>query len=301
MTIENEILCRAHDLGFATAGVARAGPAQSHAVFADWLAQGKAAGMDYLARHADLRADPRRLAPATISIIVVAARYPVNRRPGHGVSTYARGHDYHTVLRAKLKALAAWLKAEAGVRHARVCVDSAPLLEREWAVRAGIGWRGKQGQIVNEKLGCCLLLGVLLVDIELTPTASAVNRCGTCTRCLDACPTGALDAAGLVDARRCIAYLTIEHKGEIPAPMRPLLGHALFGCDGCTAVCPWNRFGEDAVMPELAARPMPTVDEIMTMTEPAFDETFRDTPLQRTGLAKLRDNATLVLARGTPG
>jgi len=296
MSLEAQILLEARRLGFAAAGIATAAPAETIEVFNRWRAAGRAARMDYLSRHAALRADPRRLAPGVRSIIVVAARYPVNSRPGRGFSSYARGRDYHAVLRAKLQELSVFIERHAVLSVSRICVDSAPILEREWAVRAGLGWRGKQGQIVSEQAGCCLVLGELLVDLALRPTPGVPNRCGACRLCLDACPTGALGADGLVDARKCLAYLTIEHDGEFPDELRPLLGAALFGCDLCTAVCPWNRAGDELVMPELAARPMPTAEACLAMTDKEFQERFRDTCILRSGPARLRRNAAAVLA-----
>ena len=295
MTKEDAIFCEARRLGFAAAGIAAAGPTETFPVFREWVDGGSAAGMSYLARHDALRSDPRLLAPGTRSILVVAARYPVNASPGDGFSTYAGGMDYHTVLREKLKALVVFIRQQFPVSVARICVDSAPLLEREWAVRAGIGWRGRQGQIVNARLGCCLLLGELLLDAELKPSERVPNRCGRCRRCVAACPTGAIGQDGLVDARRCISYLTIEHKGELPAETRPLLGQALFGCDLCSAVCPWNRFGGEAVMPEFQGHDMPNPRECLTMSESDFSHRFRDTAVFRTGLQRLQRNAAVAL------
>lgn len=295
MKLEKKIINQALRLGFAAAGIADAGSCETIDMFRKWLALGHAAGMDYLARHVRLRSDPRKVAPGTKSIIVIAARYPVNERAGKGFSTYARGLDYHNVLRKKLKRLAEFIKAETRVSVARICVDSAPILEREWAIRAGIGWRGKQGQIVNLDFGCCLLLGELLVDIELEPSPRVPNQCGDCRRCIDACPTGALGEDGFVNARKCISYLTIEHKGEVPEDMRPLIGEALFGCDICTAVCPWNRFGNDKVMPELSELNMPTTEECISMAEKDFKTRFKDSAVFRACLERLQRNAIIVL------
>jgi epoxyqueuosine reductase len=295
MRLEEDILAEARTLGFSAAGFARLGPAQSIETFECWANSLRSAEMAYLRRNLQMRADPRNLAPGAISVIVVAARYPVNRRPGEGFSTYARGLDYHGVLRGKLRRLEQFIRARAALSVARVCVDSAPLLEREWAVRAGIGWLGRQGQIVNPKLGCCLVLGELLVDLALQPASPMPDRCGTCRRCVDACPTGAVGEDRLLDARRCISCLTVEHHGEIPPDLRNAQGAALFGCDSCTAVCPWNRHGNDKVMPELDQREMPGPGEILAMTPEQFDARFRDTAVYRTGLEQLRQNAAAAL------
>jgi len=294
MPLERQILNKAAHLGFAASGIAAAGPATTFSHYRRWLDDGQAAGMSYLERHAGHRRHPSRLAPGTRSLIAVAARYPVNPAPGTGFSAYARGEDYHTVIRRKLKQLGVFIGTLTTRAVARVCVDSAPLLEREWAVRAGLGWRGKQGQIVHPRLGCCLLLGFLLVDVALEPTPTQPNRCGTCRRCLDACPNRALSEDGALTTRRCISYLTIEHAGEFCTEERRAVGGSLFGCDHCTAVCPWNRFGEDSVMPELAERPCPTPRDCIEMDEAAFRARFRRTVVWRTGLERLKRNAVAV-------
>ncbi len=281
--------------GFVAAGVAEAGPCRMHDRFLDWIGAGRAAGMDYLRRHADLRADPRALAPWARSVVVVAARYPAAAAPGDGISAYAVSRDYHDIIRAGLRGLEEWLRAECGVRQCRACVDSAPLAEREWAARAGVGWIGRQGQVVHPRFGACLLLGSLLVDAALEPSAPMPRRCGTCRRCVAACPTGAIGPDGTVDARRCVSYLTIEHKGSIPAGLRAGVGGAVFGCDRCTAACPWNRFGAGAVHPDLRARPAPSAAEILEMTRQEFDARFRGTAVHRTGVERLRRNAAVAL------
>ncbi len=301
MPLEVEILAKAAELGFAATGIAVAGPAKTLARYRQWLAAGQAAGMSYLERHADLRRHPATVAPGTQSIIAVAARYPANPAPGHGFSTYARGQDYHTVIRGRLKQLAAHIADRVPLNVARVCVDSAPLLEREWAVRAGLGWRGRQGQVVHPRLGCCLLLGFLLVDLSLEPTPIQPDRCGTCRRCIDACPNDALSEEGELSTARCISYLTIEKGGEFSDSERRATGGSLFGCDYCTAVCPWNRFGDDKVMPELEASPCPTPRECCTMDEVAFRARFKHTVVWRTGLDRLKRNAAAASANASKG
>ena len=293
----DDILQKARELGFAAAGVAMVGHAATLDRFDAWIAAGCASGMDYLSGRRDLRADPRRFAPGARSIIAVAARYPRHPQPGTGFSSYSWGGDYHNVLRDRLRRLTGWIRQTVRLQTARIAVDSAPLLEREWALRAGIGWRGRQGQVVNQKAGACLVLGFLLVDIELTPTPPAANRCGTCRRCLDACPTNALRPDGTVDARRCISYWTIEHRGPIPTEVAPLLGQSLFGCDRCTAACPWNRFGEDCVLPEFrVAAPLPDSHACIAITDVDFLRRFTETAVQRIGPDGLRRNAAVAVA-----
>ncbi len=202
--------------GFAGVGFAAAGPAESMAVYEQWLADGMGADMAYLHRHARLRIHPAEVATGVKSIIAVAARYPTSPAPGSGFSTYAGGLDYHDVIRGKLRKLAAFINEHHPLQVHRICVDSAPLLEREWAIRAGLGWQGKQGQVVSATAGCCQLFGFLLVDLELTPSERVDERCGDCHCCTAGCPTGAALGNGRVDARRCLSYLTIEHKTSIP-------------------------------------------------------------------------------------
>ena len=295
LNLRERIAAEARELGFVRIGFAPAGRCETTAVFAHWLACGFHAGMDYLRRQAAVRADPRQLAPWAKSVIVVAARYPSNPEPGSGFSTYARGVDYHEVLKAKLGRLAGSVAEVSGAEQTRVCVDSSPLAEREWAVRAGIGWIGRQGQIVSRESGCCLLLGELLVDIDLGQSEGVPFGCGDCRRCLDACPTGALEADGRVDCRRCISYLTIEHKGEIPEDRRGAMGTALFGCDRCTAVCPWNAHGGDSVLAEFRGRDVPSAEAVLAMSPSEFGERFRAAAVHRTGLVRLQRNAAVAL------
>jgi epoxyqueuosine reductase len=195
----------------------------------------------------------------------------------------------------RLKHLAEGIRRLRPLRAARICVDSAPLPEREWAVRAGIGWLGRQGQVVRADAGCCLVLGELLVDIELEPTAQTADRCGDCRRCVAACPTQTIAPDRSVDARRCISYLTIEHKDAIPLELRPALGTALFGCDRCTAVCPWNEHGEKSELPELQPRSRPAADECLEMNAAQFRRHFKDTAVRRSGLERLQRNAAVAL------
>jgi epoxyqueuosine reductase len=294
MTTEQEITREALRLGFVAVGFAAAGPSDTAQTFSEWLESGRSAGLAYLKKHAAIRADVRELMPDAKTIIIVAARYPANNEPGSGFSSYSWGRDYHEVLREKLTALAEFMKGRSWISASRVCVDSAPVSEREWALRAGIGWRGRQGQIVNAENGCCLVLGEILVDTVLKPSAPAADQCGSCRKCVDACPTGALCADGLVDARRCISYLTIEHKGEFTAEQEGRLGESLFGCDICTAVCLWNKAGEDRVLRELIGEKPPTPEDCMKMTAAGFKARFKDTVVFRTGLKRLKRNAGAV-------
>ncbi|MBI2438955.1 MAG: tRNA epoxyqueuosine(34) reductase QueG [Lentisphaerae bacterium] len=306
--MESLIQREAKRLGFAAVGIAALGPCQTFDRFQDWLELGYAADMGYLKRRAELRSHPMLVAPEARSAIVVAARYPATV-PLQPFSNYALGKDYHAVLRSKLKQLVAVVKVKCGMHLcARICVDSAPVLEREWAVRAGLGWIGRQGSLVNAEWGTTVFLGELLVNLELQPTvlSPSPNNCDACRKCVEACPTGAIQPSGLVDARRCIAYLTIEHEGEIPEALRGLLGGSLFGCDRCTAVCPYNPTGDAAILPEfkVAGKPMPTAEQCLELSAADFRQRFRGTAIYRSGLSRLKRNATLavmgheVVARG---
>ncbi len=293
-SVEEFITAKAEAVGFAAVGFAKAGPSETAPLFEQWLNDGMAADMEYLRRHERLRQHPNKLADGVRSIVAVAARYPVNAAPGSGFSTYARGLDYHDVIRAKLREVVNATKEQYPISLARICVDSAPLSEREWAARAGLGWIGKQGQLVHPTAGCCLLLGFVLVDLKLTPSAPVQDRCCDCNRCVTACPTGAALGDRRVDARRCISYLTIEHKQDIPPDLRTAVAGALFGCDCCTAVCPWNDKATGPVMPEfLEKSPLPTAAECLSLTETTFRQRFGNNVVWRTGLERLKHNAEL--------
>ncbi|MBU4200988.1 MAG: tRNA epoxyqueuosine(34) reductase QueG [Verrucomicrobia bacterium] len=297
MHLESFIQEEAQRLGFAVAGFASVGPIQTFDRFQEWLARGYAGDMAYLARNEVLRSHPSLLAPYVKSVIVAAARYPSASRSDPW-SNYTLGKDYHDILCGKLKELAESIRGQVSVPLlSRVCVDTAPLLEREWACRAGLGWIGRQGSLVHPEFGCCLFLGELLVNLELEASPPISDRCGACRLCVEACPTGAIQSDGFVDARRCVSYLTIEHKGEIPVALRPLLGVSLFGCDRCTKVCPRNRTDAEGIMSQFAASdpPLPSPEACLAMTEADFDLRFTGTAVHRLGLKRLQRNAAMVM------
>jgi epoxyqueuosine reductase len=234
----------ARECGFELAGVAPAGALPEWEFYQRWVDAGMAAGMRYLTdRRALVRQDVRRLLEPARSVICVGKLYNTPA-PGDVVSRYAAIPDYHDVLRAGLERLAARLTAECGPFERKICVDTAPLLERALARRAGLGWIGRNTCLINQPMGSWFFLGALITSLDLEPDQPPPDRCGDCKRCVDACPTGALvrlEDRWVVDSRRCISYLTIEHRGPIPADLGPLMGTHVFGCDVCQQVCPWNR------------------------------------------------------------
>jgi len=298
---------RARGLGFVLAGVAAAAEADGFAALRAWLEQGRHGDMEYLSRHGDARRHPRSILDGVRSVLMVALCYdPDGGAPLAGetasprgrVARYARSADYHRVMWDRLNELAAWLEAERpGCRAVGVC-DTAPLLERDFARRAGLGWFGKNAMLLHRRLGSYFFLGALLTDLELPPDAPhETAHCGTCTACLDACPTRAFVGPGVLDARRCVSYLTIELRGPIPEELRPGVGDRLFGCDVCQEVCPWNRRAP-APDPALAARPdLEALDpvELLGLDEEAFRRRFKGTALWRARRRGLLRNAAVVL------
>ncbi len=282
-----------------------AGPAPDFDRYQAWLDQGHAAGMTYLARPdaVERRADPRRLLPAAQTVLIVACSYagpPLPALPAlHGrVSRYAWGPDYHQDLLHRLEKLIQSLQNETGPFPSRCAVDTAAILERSWARAAGLGWIGRHTNLIHPQLGSYLFLGVALLALplpEIQPTPLP-DRCGNCTRCLDACPTGALVAPHQLDARRCLSYLTIEHRGALPLELRSSLGDRLFGCDACQEACPWNRRPTAAHQTDpLPALATLELTGLLQQDEAAFRTRFRTTPLWRATWEGLARNAAVVL------
>jgi epoxyqueuosine reductase len=317
--LEPRLKAEAARLGFSLSGVAPATDADGFDRFERWLDAGHAGDMGYLHRGREARRHPRAVAAGVRSVVMVGMEYAAAgasggrqppgedsqhrgadapRSPVGVVARYARGPDYHHLIWNRLNALAAWLTNEAPGCSARGVCDTAPLLERDFARRAGLGWFGKNTMLINPTRGSYFVLGALLTDLDLAPDqAFAANHCGTCTACLDACPTGAFPEPGVLDARRCISYLTIEVRTPIPVELREGVGDRLWGCDACQEACPWNRFaGRDGVPfpaePDLAA--LDPV-EVLTLPEDEFRRRFKRTALWRNRRAGLRRNAAIVL------
>jgi epoxyqueuosine reductase len=303
VSLEERIKQRAHELGFDLAGIAAAAEADSFDRFRAWLDEGHAGAMGSLERHAEARRHPRAVLPEVRSVVMVAMCYepanPPHPRPLGRMARYARSADYHDVFRERLNQLLAWVQTVAPGCRGRGVVDTAPLLERDFARRAGLGWFGKNTMLLNKHLGSYFVLGALLLDLDLRPDPPhEASHCGTCTACLDACPTDAFVAPGKLDARRCISYLTIELKGPMPEELRPGVGDWLFGCDVCQEVCPWNRKAPAATDPALAPRPeLLALDpvEILELSEEEFRRRFRGTALLRSKRCGLVRNAAIVL------
>ena len=288
-------------LGFAACGIARAetDPVRSERLV-EWLGEGHHATMDWMEARQDQRAAPQVLWAEAKAVIALGMSYAPHADPlaladypeRARISVYAQGSDYHDTVKKALKALARWLIGEAAKRGlgeagVKVFVDTAPVMEKPLGAAAGLGWQGKHTNLVSRTHGSWLFLGAIYTTLELPPDEAHPDRCGTCTRCLAACPTDAFPAPGTLDARRCISYLTIEHKGSIPLEFRTALGNRIYGCDDCLAVCPWNRFADAAAanrafLPraELAA---PKLAELLALDDAGFRSLFSGSPIKRIG------------------
>jgi epoxyqueuosine reductase len=300
LTLTRMVKDRALELGFDRVAVGAAAPPPHAVAFERWLDAGYAGGMEYLGRGRAARLDPGRLLPGWRSVVAVALNYaPREDDPAwHGVARYARGRDYHRVIRPRLHALKDTLRAAGGADvRSRASVDTSAVLERSLAASAGLGWVGKNTNLIIPGLGSYFFIGVVLTTAELAPDAEAPDRCGSCRACLDACPTGAFVAPYTLDARRCISYLTIEHRGEIDESLHAGIGEWLFGCDVCQEACPWNRHAPPTRESALtAAAPPGALEDLVELTDEAFRERFRGSALTRARRVGLARNARIVLA-----
>lgn len=286
------------ELGFQAIGIADAGANSSRAEagLLAWLKQGHHGEMDYMAKHGVRRARPAELVPGALRVISARMNYtPPAAKDGWQVmqdgdrafiSRYALGRDYHKVMRSRLQKLADRIAAEAGHFNYRVFTDSAPVMEVELAQQAGLGWRGKHTLLLTREAGSMFFLGEIYTDLPLTPDSAADNHCGSCAKCLDICPTQAIIAPYQLDARRCISYLTIEHKGSIPEIFRPLIGNRVYGCDDCQLVCPWNKFAAATSENDFAVRnglDDVSLVELFGWNEEEFDIKLAGSPIRRIG------------------
>jgi epoxyqueuosine reductase len=303
----------ARELGFSQIGVAGVDLSSAEPGLLQWLAQGFHGEMHYMQAHGLKRARPAELVPGTVSVITArmdylprqtgdgwqAVEWDRLQRPEEGVvSLYARGRDYHKVLRNRLQKLAERIAQEIGPFGHRAFTDSAPVLEAELASRSGQGWRGKHTLVLSREAGSMFFLGEIYVDLALEPTVPVTAHCGSCTSCIDACPTGAIVAPHRVDARRCISYLTIEHAGSIPEEMRPLMANRIYGCDDCQLACPWNKFAQPSALPDFDARAGLAGTQLvhfLAWDEATFLRVTEGSPIRRIGHARWLRNVAVAL------
>ncbi len=308
--LKTRLHARAAALGFDAVGVASAGrPWEAGARLTAFLAAGRHGDMEWMATHADRRDHPQKLWPEAKSAVLLGLSYAppgepldaLRQRAHAAIASYAARRDYHDVVKGRLKQLAGWIAAETG-EAVKVFVDTAPLMEKPLAQAAGLGWQGKHTNLVSRAHGSWLLLGAILTAAALAPDAPEGDHCGACRACLDICPTDAFPAPYQLDARRCIAYLTIEHKGAIAPEFRETIGNRVFGCDDCLAVCPWNKFAKASADAKLAYREdlqdMPLA-ALARLDEAGFRAVFRATPIARTGRERFVRN--VAIAAGNSG
>ncbi len=314
MTLTQKIRARAGELGFGLVGFTPAAPLEGAAFYARWVALGFAGQMGYLERNTERRIDPRQLLPGARTVVCAGMNYyretPPKDDPLTGrISCYARGDDYHEVVKERLLQLLDFIRQEADQPvNGKVYVDTGPVLERELAQRAGLGWWGKNTCLIHKRAGSYFFLGEILLDIELDYDQPATDHCGTCTRCLDACPTRAFPEPYVLDARRCISYLTIELKEIIPRQLRQGMGDWVFGCDVCQEVCPWNRRAVPAQEPAFQARQgmdLPSLPALLALDKETFAAQFRNNPVKRAKRRGLLRNTAVALGnsgdrRGVP-
>jgi epoxyqueuosine reductase len=295
----------ARQLSFDLVGIAAAEPSRYRQYFRDWLDAGRAGTMEYIGRRFDERVDPQTYVPGAVSVICVAQNYyaelepvPPGQEKHHAkIARYALGDDYHETMKHRLWQLADRLRAEFPDAVTRTCVDTAPVLERETSARAAIGWVGKNCCVINPQIGSWLLLGEIITTIDLPPDEPQTDRCGTCRRCIDACPTGAITEPYQLDARRCISYLNIEHRDEIPQEFHDAVGPWLYGCDICQDVCPWNGKALQSLDPAMKPRfPTGTLDlrEVQNWSPEEYSRNLRGSAMKRVKLPVLQRNARIV-------
>ena len=300
-------------LGFQQIGISDTDLTTAESRLDDWLAHGHHGTMDYMARHGTKRSRPIELVPGTRSVIVARMDYlpeplaVIAARLADPtlayVSRYALGRDYHKLLRARLQRLAERIQTEIGPFGHRVFVDSAPVLEKPLAAKAGLGWIGKHTNLVHPKGGSWFFIGEIYTDLDLPSDSPGADHCGRCRACIDICPTRAIIAPYVLDARRCIAYLTIEHAGSIPEALRPLLGNRIYGCDDCQWVCPWNRFARPSVEPDFQARhglDQAALIRLFDWDEPTFLARTEGSAIRRIGHARWLRNLAIALGNAPP-
>jgi epoxyqueuosine reductase len=295
----------AQSLGFDACGIAPAAAHPELSFFAEWIDRGYGGDMAYLARSTDRRADVRRVLPSARTVVVTATVYNTDRPYSLGcadasraqIARYAWGDDYHDVIGARLDALLEWMRqASPQPFEARAYVDTGPVQERVYAQYAGIGWIGKHTCVINDRLGSWIFLAEIITSLTLAIDAPALDQCGDCRLCIEACPTGAITAPGVLDATRCISYLTIEHRGDVPAALQPAIGSHVYGCDICQEVCPWNQAPPVSDDPAWQPRPAWDAKSIVELQQLADDDlrkALRGSAMKRTKIAGLRRNLAI--------
>jgi epoxyqueuosine reductase len=316
--VRTQVVVLARELGFDLCRFAKAETPEHAAEFRDWLDRGDAGEMNYLTRNSARRCDPRQILPDVKTVIVLALNYFQGNAPVEAavpaaspatiaadtaastatwrIARYAWGDDYHGLMEKKLAVIDQFLRECGGIQ--KCYVDTGPMLERDHAATAGIGWHGKSTMLLNRELGTWFFLAEILTTLEFAPDTAQKNYCGRCTRCIDACPTGAITAPHQVDARRCISYLTIELKGSIPIELRPLIGDRIYGCDDCLDACPWNRFAKVSREAAFAIRPEIAVMKLrdyLSLDDDKFRRLFRNSPIKRTKRRGLLRNVCVAL------
>lgn len=294
MITSSEVKARALELGFEACGIARVEASPHGEYFLKWLEEGRAGGMGWMERGVEERLDPGRLLESARSMIVLGMNYYQPPPAGRGrIATYALGKDYHDLMWERMRELERWLAEKGGVQ--RSFADTAPVLEKPVAQRAGLGWQGKSTLLIHERWGTWLFLGEVLTTLPLAEDRPERDHCGKCTRCMDACPTQAITGPYQLDARRCIAYLTIEHQGSIPLEFREAIGDRVYGCDECLTVCPWNRWARETNEAHFAARELPDLRVMLGWSDAEFRARFRGTPIFRLKSPRWRRNICVVL------
>lgn len=302
------------ELGFQEVGITDCDLSAAEARLIEWLAKGFHGEMDYMAKHGAKRARPAELVPGTVRVICCRMNYHPSARDSWSVirddtkafiSRYALGRDYHRLMRRRLQQLADRIGAAVGEFHYRAFADSAPVMEVELAQKAGLGWRGKHTLLLSREAGSYFFLGEIYTDLPLPVDCAPENHCGTCARCIDICPTGAIVAPYQLDARRCISYLTIEHKSSIPVELRPLIGNRVYGCDDCQLACPWNRFAQPSAEPDFAVRhglDDASLVELFSWSEEEFHARLLGSAIHRIGYERWLRNLAVGLgnARTSP-
>jgi epoxyqueuosine reductase len=308
----SDVKAKARELGFDACGIAPAADHPELRFLPEWLARGYAGSMAYLERSADRRADVRHVLPSARTVIVTATVYNTERPYSTeradpalaGIARYAWGDDYHDVVGARLESLLAWMRdASPDPFDARAYVDTGPVQERVYAQHAGIGWIGKNTCVIHPELGSWMFLGEIICSLPLACDEPSLDQCGTCTLCLEACPTDAFAGPGQLDSTRCISYLTIEHRGDVPEPLREAIGSHVYGCDICQEVCPWNGLAPVSADPAWQPRPAwdaPALADLARMSDTEMQAALKGSPMKRAKTAGLRRNIDRAVTNARP-